>query len=253
MSQGWIVLHRQIQEHWLWEDKPFSKAQAWVDLLLMANHKDNKFMFGGELVEVKQGEFITSERKLSERWGWSRKKVDTFLSLLQSEQMLVLKKNHQRTTINIVNYSDFQDVGIKKEPPKSHRRTTEEPPKNINNNDNNDNNENNIKYIVDYLNQKAGTCYKASSKKTQTLIKARMKEGFTLDNFKAVIDKKAAEWKGTDMEQYLRPETLFGTKFEGYLNANIVKSKPKVTNKFNDFPQRDIDFDSLEQRLLARE
>jgi uncharacterized phage protein (TIGR02220 family) len=108
------------------------------------------------------------------------------------------------------------------------------------------------KSIVEYLNQKAGTHYKPSSKSTQTKIHARLNEGFTLDDFKTVIDKKVAEWKGTEMEQYLRPETLFGTKFEGYLNAKIVKSKPKVTNKFNDFPQRDIDFDSLEKKLLAR-
>lgn len=107
--------------------------------------------------------------------------------------------------------------------------------------------------IVEYLNEKAGTHYKPRTPKTQRLIEARTKEGFTLDDFKKVIDKKVEEWKGTEMEQYLRPETLFGTKFEGYLNANIVKSKPKATNKFNDFPQRDIDFTSLEQMLLARD
>lgn len=80
------------------------------------------------------------------------------------------------------------------------------------------------KYIVEYLNQKAGTNYKASTKKTQTTIHARVTEGFTLDDFKTVIDKKCAEWLGDEkMERYLRPETLFGTKFEGYLNAKVTK------------------------------
>ena len=79
--------------------------------------------------------------------------------------------------------------------------------------------------IVDYLNQKAGTKYKASSKKTQTCIHARLAEGFTEDDFKVVIDKKCADWIGTDMEQYLRPETLFGTKFESYLNAKVTKKQ----------------------------
>lgn len=78
--------------------------------------------------------------------------------------------------------------------------------------------------VIDYLNQKAGTNYRASSKKTRSLIHARMKEGFTLDDFKAVIDKKCAEWLGNDMAQYLRPETLFGTKFEGYLNAKTTRT-----------------------------
>ena len=126
MAQGWISIHRQLQSHWLWEDKPFSRGQAWIDLLLLANHADNKFLFGNELIEVKAGCFITSERKLAERWGWSRKKVDCFLKLLEKDNMLVMEKNHQRTAINIVNYSDFQDGDTKKEPAKNQQRTTKE-------------------------------------------------------------------------------------------------------------------------------
>lgn len=76
-------------------------------------------------------------------------------------------------------------------------------------------------YIVSHLNEKAGTNYKASSKKTQSLIRARLSEGFKVDDFKIVIDKKCADWIGDPkMQKYLRPETLFGTKFEGYLNEN---------------------------------
>ena len=77
--------------------------------------------------------------------------------------------------------------------------------------------------IIDYLNQKAGTKYKSSSKKTQTCIHARLAEGYSVDDFRTVIDKKCADWIGTDYEQYLRPETLFGTKFESYLNAKVIK------------------------------
>ena len=75
------------------------------------------------------------------------------------------------------------------------------------------------KEIISYLNEKAGTNYRATTKKTKSLIHARLEEGFTLEDFKTVIDKKCAEWKDDkDFAQYLRPETLFGTKFEGYLN-----------------------------------
>ena len=77
--------------------------------------------------------------------------------------------------------------------------------------------------IIDYLNEKAKTSYRASTKATQKHINARLTEGYTVEDFKIVIDKKCAEWKGTEMEQYLRPETLFGTKFESYLNANVIK------------------------------
>lgn len=78
-----------------------------------------------------------------------------------------------------------------------------------------------IKNIINYLNAAIGTKYRYQSKLTQRLINARFKEGYMVDDFKTVIDKKAKEWKGTEMEQFLRPETLFGTKFESYLNAPI--------------------------------
>lgn len=96
------------------------------------------------------------------------------------------------------------------------------------------------KLIIDYLNEKADKKYRANNKATQKHINARLKEGYTVEDFKTVIDKKCAEWKGTEMEQYLRPETLFGTKFEGYLNAKINKKggvnngyeKPVADDKF---------------------
>ena len=87
-----------------------------------------------------------------------------------------------------------------------------------------------FKAIIDFLNNRCGTNYKSSSKKTQSCIHARLKEGFTIDDFMIVIDKKSAEWMGTEYEKYLRPETLFGTKFEGYLNAKIIPKQSKSAN-----------------------
>jgi uncharacterized phage protein (TIGR02220 family) len=83
---------------------------------------------------------------------------------------------------------------------------------------------NNIKYIVEYLNAKTAKNYKTNSNKTKQLITTRLKEKFTLEDFKIVVDIKCAQWLGTDMEKFLRPETLFGTKFEGYLNERSSNS-----------------------------
>jgi uncharacterized phage protein (TIGR02220 family) len=83
-----------------------------------------------------------------------------------------------------------------------------------------------IAEIVTYLNKVCGTSFRPTTKKTIALIDARLSEEYTLDNFKAVIDKKAAQWKGTEREQYLRPETLFGNKFEGYLNEKGRQATP---------------------------
>lgn len=83
--------------------------------------------------------------------------------------------------------------------------------------------------VIAYLNEKAGTRYKATTAKTKSAIHARLAEGFTLDDFRTVIDKKCAEWIGTEWEKFLRPETLFGTKFESYLNAKGGKNNGRNT------------------------
>ena len=82
--------------------------------------------------------------------------------------------------------------------------------------------------VISYLNEKAGTKYKASSSKTKTLINARIREGYSLEDFKTVIDNKCADWLNTDYAKFLRPETLFGTKFEGYLNERKGKRQSMV-------------------------
>ena len=107
--------------------------------------------------------------------------------------------------------------------------------------------------IIDYLNSKANTKYKSTSTKTQTLIKTRLAEGFTLEDFKTAITNKVAEWKGTEWEKFLRPDTLFSNKFEGYVNQKINKATKGKEDKFNSYPQREYDFKSLENNLLGYE
>ena len=80
--------------------------------------------------------------------------------------------------------------------------------------------------IVQYLNQKTGKNFKHTSKVTQRHIRARLAEGFTVSDFKQVIDKKCSDWlRDQKMKEYLRPETLFGTKFESYLNSKTTTAK----------------------------
>jgi predicted phage replisome organizer/uncharacterized phage protein (TIGR02220 family) len=83
--------------------------------------------------------------------------------------------------------------------------------------------------ILDYLNKATGRNYKATSKATQKHINARFAEGYTEDDFKKVIDNKVAEWlHDPKMQTYLRPDTLFGTKFDSYLNQQVVERKPTI-------------------------
>lgn len=120
------------------------------------------------------------------------------------------------------------------------------------------------KEIITYLNEKTGKKLRWDVKSNQKEIKARFNEGYTLDDFKTVIDKKYNEWgrKPTkeelqrgfkDMRIYLRPKTLFGSNFDVYLNqeqTEKVPAKPPVSRNLNNFERRGYDMDSLEEQLL---
>ena len=85
-----------------------------------------------------------------------------------------------------------------------------------------------VEEIINYLNMKVNSKYKSTTGKTKSLINARLKEGFNEEDFRKVIDNKCYEWLNTEYEKYLRPETLFGTKFESYLNQKeSIKEKRK--------------------------
>jgi hypothetical protein len=135
LAKGYIKLHRELQGHWLWDKKPFSPGQAWIDLLMMANHESKKFPLGIELVEVERGSLITSEIKLMDRWGWSKTKVRDFLNLLQNDSMLVKKTDHKKTTLTLCNYSDWQDTETTEEPKKDQKKTIKKPKKDTNKNE----------------------------------------------------------------------------------------------------------------------
>jgi len=110
--------------------------------------------------------------------------------------------------------------------------------------------------IIEYLNHEAGTKYKSSSRSTREHIHARWEDGFKLEDFRSVIDKKVASWTGTDQEKYLRPETLFGTKFEGYLNEKVSAKrldKPHVTKAWERTPTPSVQDNITAQWLSMHE
>lgn len=115
MAKGWIRLHRQLQDSWLWSGEPFTKGQAWVDLLLSVNHADKKVFVNGEVRTIKRGQMLTSVVKLSERWEWSRGKTKRFLDALKMDRMITLECSSggttNGTTLTIVKYGDFQGGG----------------------------------------------------------------------------------------------------------------------------------------------
>ncbi len=147
-NQGYISLHRKVMQNFLFKEKrAFSKFEAWLYLLMNANHTDTKVLLGNQLIDVKKGSFITSEIKLMAEFSWSKSKLRTFLSLLESQSMIEKVTDSKKTTLTIVKYSDYQEHQTAKKPQKNRKPTAKElrsDTDNNENNDNKDNNENNI-------------------------------------------------------------------------------------------------------------
>lgn len=144
-KNGFISIHRKIQDNWLWNDKPFSKGQAWIDLLLLARWKDEKKLHRGKLYDRKRGEVNYSMTWLAERWGWSRDKVRRFIRTLERDNMVTLNATTNDTSITIENYSVYQDSrttdkATDNTTDKSTDNTTDNTQMNKDNKDNKDNN-----------------------------------------------------------------------------------------------------------------
>ena len=105
---GYIKIYRSVTRNQIWNDKPFSKGQAWIDLLLRANHKDSKVLINDIWIEIKPGETIWSIKDMAERWGWSRSKVGRFIDGLQTERMVNQKRTSKFTKITVVNWKKYQ-------------------------------------------------------------------------------------------------------------------------------------------------
>ena len=108
MQQGFIKVYRKITDNPLWFGESFSRGQAWIDLILLANHKENQFRVRGALVTVRRGQIGWSEVQLANRWKWSRGKVRRFLHELEVAHQIVQQKNNITSLITINNYDIYQ-------------------------------------------------------------------------------------------------------------------------------------------------
>ena len=110
-KDGYVIIERSICDHWLWDDKPFSRGQAWIDLIMMANYKDGEVLKGNRIITFERGTVVTSIDTLAERWGWGRKKTAGFIKLLEKSEMVTKKGTTKGTTLTLVNYDKIQSRG----------------------------------------------------------------------------------------------------------------------------------------------
>lgn len=233
-EQGWIKVNRKLL-NWEWYKETNTKS-LFIHALLRANFDDQKF----QGIIVPRGSFVSSYPNLAAETGLSVQNVRTALKRLISTGELTVKKYPKFTLFKVENYDMYQTPNSQtnsqltgNQQASNSQLTTIKEIKNVRNKEikniyiapTSDEAEPVITEIIDYLNKRTGKHFKTNVDKTKRYIKARIKEGFDIEDFKKVIEIKCRTWMGTDMEKYLRPETLFGTKFEGYLNEKIIDRK----------------------------
>ena len=247
--QGWIKLNREILESDLWHD--VGTFRLFVYLLLKASHSDNaKFRD----VELKRGQWVRSYRKLAEDLAYkegrgtkqySLRTIHKSIGKLVDAGLITIQETEQGTLFTVVDYAKYQGFSHPLKETVNGTANEQETPKaetvnKINNAIKNNNaNKELIPYeeIVEYLNHKANKKFRDTTQRTRSLIRARWNEGFRLNDFKKVIDIKVSQWKNDPkMNRYLRPETLFSPKFEGYLNEQHAVRKNSVHDVLTERP-----------------
>lgn len=251
-NQGWISVHREIFDNWIWkENEPFDKRSAWIDLLLSVNHEDSKVLFDGQLTTVKRGQKITSISKLSKRWGWSRTKVKNFLEILQQDKMILLKiVPHKNTVITIVNYSKFQGVSTSKKASevqvKDKQSASEVQVKDINNNDNNDNNDN--KMMIDKFTQRY-TELTGKQISTTSINNLSLIDGSILEKVIDEIEQSTYLKNNADISWIISNlNKIVEGKYRDYTKTETVRNQ----NSFHNFKQLSDNYDENYFEELAR-
>lgn len=123
--EGWLKIHRKIADSDLWLSEPFTRGQAWIDLLMLANHDYSFFYKRGNKVEINRGQIGRSEVELSDRWCWSRTKLRKFLNDLEKEQQIIQQKSPVTLIITLINYEKYQEKEQQTGQQKDSRKTAE--------------------------------------------------------------------------------------------------------------------------------
>jgi uncharacterized phage protein (TIGR02220 family) len=229
-QDGWVALWRQSIDSAVFADPILWKL--WCLCLMKANYKKRYVQIEGIAmpVEILPGQFITGRFALHKEMYPRKKKnqkspstIWNKLQTLENMRNLNIRSHAKYSVITITNWEAYQQT----EQQANNRLTTGEQPANTDNKEKKEKNKdipsNGVPYqkIISHLNARANKNFKHTAKDTQRLIKVRWNEGFKYEDFIQVIDSKCSKWlTDSKMVDYLRPQTLFGTKFESYLNES---------------------------------
>ena len=109
MRDGWVSIHRKLCDNWLWKEKPFTRGQAWIDILLQANWEPGKLAIKNVVYSYERGESLKSLDTWAARWGWNKSAVRRFFKILEKENAIRTKNETQTTRLTVLNYDSYQE------------------------------------------------------------------------------------------------------------------------------------------------
>ncbi|MGD7007593.1 conserved phage C-terminal domain-containing protein [Metabacillus sp. 84] len=228
----------------IWLDSTPEQKTILITLLMMANHQGREWEWQGKSFKAQPGQFVTSLESITHKSGKgiTIQNVRTALKRLEKFEFLTNESTNRNRLITIVNWGLYQ--GSEDEPNKQLTSNQQAPNKQLTTNKNvkNEKNINIYADVINYLNEKAGTNFKDTTKKTRDLIKARVNENFTKEDLILVIDYCCTNWKGKTFangnkgDDYLQPSTLFNNKFDERLQK-AKKTKGSTKETFLESPE----------------
>ncbi len=219
ISGGYILQPRKLDESDVFRMPPVTR-ELWLYILRKVCYKDNRALKRG------QGYFRFSQIQKDLSWHvgyrietYSKPQLTKSLRRLREGNMIETTKATHGILVTVLKFGYCQNPASYEGNDEGNAKETEGSQYTKEGIKKEEEKKEYIVEIVDYLNEKTGKSFRSNTKKTQGLISARLNEGFSVEDFRKVIDTKTKQWKDDpEKEEYLRPETLFGTKFESYLN-----------------------------------
>lgn len=226
MNSGYIKLYRNILNSAIFQNEKLLRIFIWC--LLKASHKEREQIVGRQVINLKEGQFIFGRKIAASELGIPPSTLWDYIKLMEKMKIISIKSNTKFSVITLEKWGIYQGCentfGNKYNNVYNNKSTSNQQQIDTNNKDNNFNNEENKEIysrIINKLNRSANKNYRSNTPKTIRCIEARLKEGYTEEDFYKVINNKCSEWLNDKcMNKYLRPETLFGDKFENYLNQD---------------------------------
>lgn len=241
--EGWIKLHRKIVDNPFYFSEKFTRSQAWIDLLILANHKENFYYQRGIKVHVKRGQIGMSLENIAKRFKWSRGKVERFISELEMSNQIVRQKGNVTTLLTVVNYDIYQEeknenskannnANSKQNSKANGQQTAKQTDTNKNDNNENNEKENNISGV-----EKTPQPKKIFFKDSEIATKIKFKEAFPDWNKGKLLyyydtvttwsneGNKKVDWKATVRNWASRDEKEGKLKFD-MNNANSSGFNP---------------------------